>query len=60
MKPKILLVLSDCIDRGLERGYSRAHKHVDNPSKESLLSHLEQCIMEELHDYFEFDNENYS
>lgn len=58
MRPKLLLVLSDCIERGLERGYSKAHKHVDNPSKESLLWHIEECIMEELHDYFEFDYEN--
>lgn len=58
MRPKLLLVLSDCIERGLERGYSKAYKHVDNPSKESLLWHIEECIMEELHDYFEFDYEN--
>jgi hypothetical protein len=54
MKPKFDIVFSDCLERGIRRGYKRAHKYVENPTEESFLDHIETAIMEELHEYFEF------
>jgi hypothetical protein len=42
------------LERGIRRGYKRAHKYVENPTEESFLDHIETAIMEELHEYFEF------
>jgi hypothetical protein len=54
MKPKFDIVFSDCLERGILRGYRKAHKHIEKPTEESLMDHIETAIMEELHDYFDF------
>ena len=54
MKPKILPVLEMCIENGLNRGYIRAYKHTDTPDEGQILDAIEQAIMEEIHEWFEF------
>jgi len=36
MKANEYLVLSECVEEGIAYGWMRAHKHVENPSEESI------------------------
>ena len=57
MKPKILPVLEQCIEHGTIRGYNRAYKHDDDPSSDVITQTIFNCIMEEIHEWFEFESE---
>ena len=57
MRPKIRPLLEMCINEGVLRGYRRAHKHVENPTEESICQHIEEQVMSSLYEYFEFDEE---
>jgi hypothetical protein len=54
MKVKTLVILERAIEEGVRRGYRRAHKHIENPTEESICDHIEQCVMEQIHEYFIF------
>ena len=54
MKPKFLPLLEECIENGARRGYFRAHKHVDKPTDEAILDAITECIMGEIHEWFDF------
>ena len=54
MKPKEYQVLQMCIENGLAFGLNRAYKHTDEPSKDQILDAIEQALMEEIHQWFEF------
>lgn len=56
MKPKIRAILEDCIERGVRRGYSRAHKHTPSPKEESIFESIEDCIMGEIYEWFSFND----
>jgi len=58
MRPKIRPLLEMCINEGVLRGYRRAHKHVENPTEESICEHIEEQIMSSLYDYFNFPNDD--
>lgn len=58
MKPRFDLVLDQCIENGLKLGFSRAHKHEDNPREETLRFHLQQAIWEEIHEWFDMEQNN--
>lgn len=47
-------IINECVERGLERGYVRAHKHTETPGKEHILDQQEQAIMSELDEYLSF------
>lgn len=55
MKPKLINVLELCIENGLKLGYNRAFKHDDNPSEENIQSKQFQAIMEEIYEWFDFE-----
>lgn len=57
MKPKFYPILTDCIERGVQFGLNRAYKHEDNPSREVIAQIIESEILNQLHEYFVFDNE---
>ena len=56
MKPKIRAILEDCIERGVRRGYSRAHKHTSSPKEEAIFESIEDCIMGEIYEWFSFND----
>ncbi len=47
------------IEDGVKQGWHRAHKHVENPSEESIKEKIEDAIMSAIHEYFTFDEEDY-
>lgn len=55
MKVNEYKVLQDCIERGISIGYSRAFKHTDTPSDQAIKSAIEDAVMLEICEYFEFD-----
>ncbi len=59
MKPKIRVILEQAIEDGVRRGYSRAHKHVENPTEGAIIEHIEECVMSAIYEYFTFDEEDF-
>ncbi len=58
MKPKFRVILEQAIEEGVRRGYSRAHKHNEDPSEEVICETIEECVMSQIYEYFTFDDEN--
>lgn len=56
MKPKIRLLLEQCIESGIKRGYHRAHKYVEQPAEEAIFDQIEECIMAEIYEWFDFED----
>ena len=59
MKAKTRVILEMAIEQGVRRGYSRAHKHVENPTEEAICETIEDCVMSQIYEYFTFDEEDY-
>lgn len=57
MKIRTNVLIAECIERGVARGYARAHKHVENPTRESIISAIEEAVASEIYEYFSFDDE---
>ena len=58
MTPKFRVILGQAISEGVKRGYRRAFKHNEDPSEEVICETIEEYVMESLHEYFTFDDEN--
>jgi hypothetical protein len=56
MKPKFRVILEECVERGVARGYRRAFKHSDSPKEETIFAAIEDCVMGEIYEYFDFDD----
>jgi hypothetical protein len=59
MKPRMAVLLEECIDRGSKRGWRLAHKHVENPAEDAILDRIQNCIMAEIYEWFEFSEADY-
>jgi hypothetical protein len=55
MKPKAREVLELAVEQGVARGYRRAHKHVEHPTEEAILSSIEEYVMSAIYDWFDFE-----
>ena len=55
MKPKFHKILEMAVEHGVSYGYRRAHKHIENPTELMICDHIEQCVMEQIHEYFTFE-----
>ncbi|NBP02976.1 MAG: hypothetical protein EBU90_23265 [Proteobacteria bacterium] len=51
-------IIDEVIDRAIRYGYRRAHKHVNNPSEESLIMEIHNSVMNDLNDVLKFDEES--
>ena len=58
MKVKSYPVLVRAIEDGYKIGWNRAHKHVENPSKDMIEDAVIQAILSEICDWFDFDDLN--
>ena len=59
MKAKTRVILEMAIEEGVRRGYSRAHKHVENPTEGAIIEHIEDAVMAQIYEYFTFEEEDY-
>ena len=55
LQPNTYAVLRDCVERGVLRGYVRAHKHNESPIPEAIREAIEDSTMAEICEYFRFD-----
>ena len=55
MKPKLIPMLEQCIEMGISLGYNRAFKHNDKPTKEEFEHEIHKAIMNEIYEWFDFD-----
>jgi hypothetical protein len=58
MKPKTYKILTDCIENGVEYGWSRAHKHTDQPNPNTVKECIEDAIMLEISENFSFEDDD--
>ena len=57
MKAKEYVILSECVELGVELGFSRANKYKDGPNYEiNLISIVIEAVMRSITEYFDFDN----
>lgn len=57
MTPKFYKVLDTCIETGVKFGLNRAFKHDDNPSKEVIEEHIQREIMNQMYEWFDFEEQ---
>ena len=56
MTPNHYKLLQRCVEEGLKLGYNRAHKHNDAPEPEQIMEAQEQAIMDEVCEWFDFED----
>ena len=59
MKPKLLPVLEQCIESGIQIGLNRAYKHNESPSHDVIADHIGREIMNQIYEWFDFDEETF-
>lgn len=55
MKAKEYTVLCEAIERGVSYGYMRAYKHNDNPSNEDVKIAIQNAVLTEICEWFDFE-----
>jgi len=55
MRVNEYLVISECVETGIDRGYRLAFKYVENPSEKAIKDSIHHEVMNEICEYFKFD-----
>jgi hypothetical protein len=55
MKANTYKILTDAVERGIQYGWNRAHKHTDTPDDREIRQQIETSVMSEICEYFTFD-----
>lgn len=55
LKVNTYAVLDECVEIGIERGWNRAHKHIDNPTEEQIKEEILRYVMLQVSEKFKFD-----
>lgn len=55
VRVKTYPLMSEAVEIGTDRGWRRAHKHKDDPSQFDICTAIEQAIMEEICERFDFE-----
>lgn len=58
-EPRVSRLLNHVVELGVARGYHRAHKHVDSPTEQQLIDVITEYVINELHEWFNIDDEDY-
>jgi hypothetical protein len=56
VRAKAYAILTRAIEDGLEWGWSRAHKHNDNPDREAVLEAMYSEVLNSICEVFDFDD----
>ena len=56
MKAKEYNLIAQCVENGVMLGWNRAHKHSDNPEPHFIHSHIEQAVLNEICEWFDFED----
>jgi len=57
MRAKEYKLMSRAVEEGVAYGWRRAHKHVEDPSDAIVLTEIEQAVINEICEWFEFRDE---
>jgi hypothetical protein len=57
MKANDYKVLIEAIERGVAYGHSRAYKHDDKPTDDIVKMCIEDAVITEILEWFDFDDE---
>ena len=55
MKVNEYLVMTECVENGVNRGYNRAFKYTEEPSEDVIKDLIYNEVMSEICQYFNFD-----
>jgi len=58
MKPNFRKVLEIALEEGVRYGYSRAHKHIENPTEGAIIDSIVEQVINSLDEWFDFDEED--
>lgn len=58
MKANEYKILDDCVIRGIDAGWNRAHKHTDTPSEYGIKEQIQHYVMLEVCENFNFEDIN--
>lgn len=58
MKVRVYPVLRDAIEAGVIYGWTRAHKHTQDPDEYTIKDAIEEAVVNEICERFSFDNED--
>ena len=58
MKAKEYNLIAQCVENGVMLGWNRAHKHNENPDPDTIRDAIEVAVMNEICEWFDFDEEN--
>lgn len=48
-------IVSDAVERGVQRGMTRAYKHTNDPSSDYIADQVEQAVLGELCEVLDFE-----
>ena len=57
MKVDEYKVLVMCVENGVQLGWNRAHKHSDTPEDYYIRDCIEEAVMHEIFEYFNFEDD---
>lgn len=57
MKAKMYRILTVAIERGIDFGYDRAFKHIDEPAEQTIKDSIEREIWNNIDEVFNFEDE---
>ena len=55
MKAKEYNLITQCVETGVMLGWNRAHKHHATPEDEAIRNAIEQAVLNEICEWFDFD-----
>ena len=55
MKAKEYNLLAQCVETGVMLGWNRSRKHTDDPDPQHIREQIEQAVMNEICEWFDFE-----
>lgn len=55
MRPKTYPIFARAVSEGIALGWQRAHKHTENPTEDQIKDSIEQNVLNEVCEVFDFD-----
>jgi hypothetical protein len=55
MKAKEYNLIAQCVETGVMLGWNRAHKHDATPEPEAIRDAIEQAVLNEICEWFDFE-----
>lgn len=58
MKAKEYNLIAQCVENGVMYGWNRARKHTDDPDPQDIRIAIEQAVLNEICEWFDFEDVN--